>query len=801
MTCHEIQELFSEYVDAVLDHPERVDEHLKGCGACQKEFQAFQSALRVLKHSGMVQASSHFTDRVIREWTKEREQSELSQLTDSVAATLRPPLWVRFRKPMLAAASVLVLVVGGWMALSFFKSTPPRVENKPSIVEVTPSPSEDDRMRELGFVRVNGRWFNAETAEGKIWDGDRWITQVDLIERRFKEDGKPPEVIAKAGGGTDPLPASKVTDEDFKKAGLERVGDKWVPKEYAEAMRQGKVFDGTRWVSPDELKAALHIDTPAQNRMVVVQNPAQAVKNVVTQTIQGLVIGAPVRVRNMTLYPISSPQAKVGQEYVSLESAAASNEVEVSETERASQVMIKNKSAHDITLLCGEILTGGEFDRVVVSDMVVPAKSSQTVPVYCVEPSRGGGGQKFQKDSGKHWAPSGIVRMIQSGSGQSSVWSAAQAYVRAFKVKGKATSLASAWNEPSVVRVLDEYQKGFEGFVYREKNIIGVAVVLNGNLNYVELVRDPEMFRQIFPKLVESAALTAEYGEPLLAEVSDSIAGVREFLEHAFYYRYRPASDAIGVLVIDQGTDQIGQAMIRNDSMLHTMVAPFATRERADGWKRDKVRLPQGKDVKFIKDFLIRMGTTNPAGQVALIHELASIQSTKVVDVLVRYLGDERPEVSAAAVEALTSYGDPAIATIIIDYLSKNRQNPAAVRVAVRALADMGDERAVEIFLTLLRGEKPDDARLVLEQLPKLLVQVKNPKHLVTSVDTLISMWDLLKYQSGTGTLQPGAPAWMNQDRDGAMASAFHNSLRAILGMNLDAPADYRLWWNKNKPR
>ena len=110
----------------------------------------------------------------------------------------------------------------------------------------------------------------------------------------------------------------------------------------------------------------------------------------------------PVAVANLAVYLLQLPRGRAKSrkqstapapvEFTSLESARAIGEVVLSETGATERVRLVNHSDRDLFIQAGEVLRGGDQDRAVAGDLIIPAPrhepESQLVPVFCAEPER-----------------------------------------------------------------------------------------------------------------------------------------------------------------------------------------------------------------------------------------------------------------------------------------------------------------------------------------------------------------------------------------------------------------------------
>ncbi|MDR3706802.1 MAG: zf-HC2 domain-containing protein [Capsulimonadaceae bacterium] len=85
MTCDQVRELQSNYIDHELIDPmrERVDQHLATCPACRADFATVaQLVARLRGQPASEDAAPWFTDRVIERLARDNDTTDLSSLAD-----------------------------------------------------------------------------------------------------------------------------------------------------------------------------------------------------------------------------------------------------------------------------------------------------------------------------------------------------------------------------------------------------------------------------------------------------------------------------------------------------------------------------------------------------------------------------------------------------------------------------------------------------------------------------------------------------------------------------------------------
>jgi len=114
--------------------------------------------------------------------------------------------------------------------------------------------------------------------------------------------------------------------------------------------------------------------------------------NLIARTLESITLGTPSSCDSITMCPLMGPHA-VEQEpfYLTLDQALGDGWTEITEmSEQGSvpELRVVNKGTRPVFILDGEELVGAKQNRVVNLTILVPAKTTLTIPVSCVEAGR-----------------------------------------------------------------------------------------------------------------------------------------------------------------------------------------------------------------------------------------------------------------------------------------------------------------------------------------------------------------------------------------------------------------------------
>jgi ARG and Rhodanese-Phosphatase-superfamily-associated Protein domain len=252
------------------------------------------------------------------------------------------------------------------------------------------------------------------------------------------------------------------------------------------------------------------------------------------QLVPNVTVENAVYYKNMQVYYLTSNERLVDKEYLSLSEALEKGLVKVYETGNVQELSIKNSSEKYVYINSGDIVKGGQQDRTIRFDMIIPPKSGK-IPLYsfCVESGRWQ--QRGNEDSEEFTENTKVLssRKLKVAAkykqDQSSVWS----YVaeqqdklneKASELKGDKIEVRAGNSESSlqltlenedINELIDLYKSGLNK---APTNAIGFAYAINGEIYSIDIYNSTHLFKSYLDKLLESAIVEAisEYSDELL---------------------------------------------------------------------------------------------------------------------------------------------------------------------------------------------------------------------------------------------------------------------------------------------
>ena len=250
----------------------------------------------------------------------------------------------------------------------------------------------------------------------------------------------------------------------------------------------------------------------------------------------------PIVRKNLAIFPIVASRSYDTSQLLTLDEGIRSGQVTISENgaqpallhpgqslpprsrgAEVNRLVLYNNSPKPLLLLAGEIVTGGQQDRVISSDRIVPAKAGPIdLSVFCVEPGRWTGAKPSFGSMSMQMAQPTVRAPAMADRNQALVWDNvhksnqnAEARMQAAGVAGviSSSSYAKVFASPPLQKALSDYEGSPNGQAIlhdlREKGAAGVVVAVNGRILWADLFASSDLLERYWPKLMGSYAAEA----------------------------------------------------------------------------------------------------------------------------------------------------------------------------------------------------------------------------------------------------------------------------------------------------
>jgi hypothetical protein len=234
-------------------------------------------------------------------------------------------------------------------------------------------------------------------------------------------------------------------------------------------------------------------------------------------------LSGPYSHENLTIFLIHGDDQIKGKDFLTLDEALAQKKAIVHETKNVNELSIENFSdKQEVFVQAGDIVKGGQQDRTLAFDLIVPPKSGK-VPLksFCVEAgrwtARGAEAGWHFSGSKDNLATNYQKLAVRKAMKQEEVWEKVAESQRALagKLKGEVqaaesrTSLQLTLEHKKVLEAIDMYVKKLQASPEGKKDVIGYAVCINGKVNNADVYASNALFLKLWPKLLKATTVEA----------------------------------------------------------------------------------------------------------------------------------------------------------------------------------------------------------------------------------------------------------------------------------------------------
>ncbi|HEX8139082.1 MAG TPA: DUF6569 family protein [Pyrinomonadaceae bacterium] len=285
----------------------------------------------------------------------------------------------------------------------------------------------------------------------------------------------------------------------------------------------------------------------------------------------GFRLSGPYTHENLTVFLIHGRDTINSRKILTLQEALERKKVIVYETKDVNELAIENVSRdEDVFVQSGDIVKGGEQDRMLSTDLIVPPRSGRVkIAAFCVEQGRwsrrGTEAARNFETSEERIVTKDLKVAANVTNSQGEVWNKVaeaqdklsrnvQATVNA---QSSATSLQLSLENRKLQQVREAYIRKLVKIVEGQPDVIGYAFAINGKVNSADVYASSLLFKKLWPKLLRATAVEA-IAELQNGQTFDAVSrgAVETFLTEAERGRASERGVTARVKVITRETEQ-----------------------------------------------------------------------------------------------------------------------------------------------------------------------------------------------------------------------------------------------------
>ena len=281
------------------------------------------------------------------------------------------------------------------------------------------------------------------------------------------------------------------------------------------------------------------------------------------------------------------------------------------------RLMLINKSDKPLYLMPGEVIYGGQQDRTIAEEAIIPpGKKPVAINVFCVEQGRWAvrgsvetseaigrlavsseqapdakAREKLAEEAqhGKFVAHAGSLNKagrvaVQEGKGQQEVWNQVGKANAATPIENASSDFAANYTDPQTLKQLQAYIDAVQSPVASQKQVVGAIVAVNGKVEAVDVFQSTPLFKKLWPKLLKSHAFDASaVARKPEAGKQATVADAREFLRTAMEAGVAKRTDSPGGLVV---TKRDSEQVMSFSAGMGGMGGGFGEAVHSSGYKK-----------------------------------------------------------------------------------------------------------------------------------------------------------------------------------------------------------------------
>jgi hypothetical protein len=234
-------------------------------------------------------------------------------------------------------------------------------------------------------------------------------------------------------------------------------------------------------------------------------------------------LSGPYEHENLTIFLVHGPDQAFSGPYTPLQQALERKVVAVYETSEVNELAIENRSgSEEVFVQAGDIVKGGQQDRTLAVDLIVPAKSGRIpIDAFCVESGRwtqrGNESAAEFRTSQDMVATKELKLATKAEGSQAKVWREVETAKAELSesmnadVAGVASrsSMQLALENEKVRESAAKYVNELTSLVDEHSDVIGFVFAINNKLNSADVYPSHAMFKQFWPRLLKAAAIEA----------------------------------------------------------------------------------------------------------------------------------------------------------------------------------------------------------------------------------------------------------------------------------------------------
>jgi hypothetical protein len=260
-------------------------------------------------------------------------------------------------------------------------------------------------------------------------------------------------------------------------------------------------------------------------------------------------LSGPYKYKNLTVFLVHGKNL-TNKTFLTLQEALAMKKVKVYETKDVNELAIRNLSNQDIYVQSGDIVRGGDQDRMISVDFIVPPRSGRMpIAAFCVESgrwSKRGNEENASFSSSENSVATKELKLAaKRENSQEAVWENVKVAQQKLALIAPGVVSSSSFEltveNGKVKETTGAYVQALSRILQNKSDVIGYVFAINGKVNSADVYASRALFVKLWPKLLKASAVEA------VAELNkdvDATPVVAEVVETFLTESEKPAAAA-----------------------------------------------------------------------------------------------------------------------------------------------------------------------------------------------------------------------------------------------------------------
>lgn len=165
----------------------------------------------------------------------------------------------------------------------------------------------------------------------------------------------------------------------------------------------------------------------------------------------------------------------------------------------------ENVSTDTVLILSGEIVNGGNQDRMIAMDVTIPPHSGKLdLSVFCVEKGRWSGSEVFFTVGTQSLPPAELRSEARELNDQKIVWDKVDMKMAEMDVESPTGAIADLMTDDDYQKELDAYVSNLKDVFDGRENVVGVIAVVGDKIIGCDIFATHELLDTYFPNMLQS---------------------------------------------------------------------------------------------------------------------------------------------------------------------------------------------------------------------------------------------------------------------------------------------------------